>query len=169
MYIGDVGQDQGTGFEEVNVEPAGTPGFNYGWHAPSLPSPYQGPCSGDCGGTRGPAVAYPITASANSVIGGYVYRGSAIPGLVGRYVWADWSERKIKTFVYSGENAGQPTVCDEYDTGLMVPEKVRSFGEGLDGEIYVVAAGTASSQLAGVDMGGAAVNTPGPLYRIDPM
>jgi glucose/arabinose dehydrogenase len=171
MYIGDVGQDMGSGFEEINVEPAGTPGRNYGWRAIDiLGDPAQGPCSGDCGGTVGPAVAYPVSATANSVIGGYVYRGSAIPGLVGRYVWGDWSERIVKTFVYDGDDAnGQPTVCDEHDTNLTVPEKIRSFGESLDGEIYIVAAGTGNSNVAGVDMAGAAVNTPGKLYRIDPM
>jgi glucose/arabinose dehydrogenase len=169
MYIGDVGQDQRSGFEEINIEPASTPGRNYGWRAIDLlGEPAQGPCSGDCGGTTGPALAYPITTTANSVIGGYVYRGAAIPGLVGRYVWADWSERKIRTLVYSGETNGQPTICDEHDTGVVVPEKVRSFGESLDGELYVLAGGSGTMNVANVDLAGAAVEVPGVLYRIDP-
>jgi glucose/arabinose dehydrogenase len=104
LYMGDVGQDSGSGFEEVNVEPRGTMGSNYGWH--------DAAGNADCSGCRKPAVTYGITSTANSVIGGYVYRGSAIPGMVGRYIWADWTERKIKTFVYKGENAGQPEICD---------------------------------------------------------
>lgn len=168
MYIGDVGQDQRTGFEEINVEPAGASGRNYGWRAADkLSSPYQGPCSGDCGGTNGPALSYSISPTANSVIGGHVYRGTKMPEMTGRYVWADWSERQIKTFVYDGEDAGQAKICDEYDTGLVVSEKVRSFAEDLDGEIYVLAGGVAGN-MAGVDLTGAGVNSPGKLYRIDP-
>jgi glucose/arabinose dehydrogenase len=162
MYIGDVGQDQGSGFEEVNVEPRGLVGKNYGW-AGGLTAGPNAQCSSP-DGCRKPAVSYPITTTQNSVIGGYVYRGQKIPGLVGRYVWADWTEREIKTFVYKGENADQPEICDEYTTGVVVPTKVRSLGQGLDGEIYLVAGGapTAGLTSAGNDEAGT-------LYRIDPL
>jgi glucose/arabinose dehydrogenase len=160
LYMGDVGQDSGAGgFEEINVEPRGVMGKNYGW----------GPTAGnaDCsapGGCRKPAVAYPTISTANSAIGGYVYRGSAIPGMVGRYIWADWTERKIKTFVYKGENNGQPEICDANDTNVTVATKVRSFGQALDGEIYVVAAGAPTGGLTS-----AAPDEDGTLYRIDAM
>lgn len=165
LYIGDVGQDAGSGFEEVNVEPRGTVGRNYGWgQASPLPLPHQGPCSGDCAGTTGPAISYPITDGQNSVIGGYVYRGSKIPGMVGRYIYADWTLRKLQTFVYSGDASGQPTICDKHDTNVSAPLKVRSFGEGIDGELYVVAAGAPANGLlssaSAIEMGG--------VYRIDP-
>ncbi|MDH5672482.1 MAG: PQQ-dependent sugar dehydrogenase [Myxococcales bacterium] len=169
MYIGDVGQDIGSGYEEINVEPPGVPGRNYGWRALDiLGDPAQGPCSGDCGGTTGPALAYPITAEANSVIGGYVYRGAAIAGLTGRYIWADWSERVLKSFVYSGEVNGQPTICDDFELGITVPMKVRSFAEDAAGEIYVLAGGEGSQVSVGVEMAGASVNVPGAIFRIDP-
>jgi glucose/arabinose dehydrogenase len=169
LYIGDVGQDIGSGFEEINIEPPATPGRNYGWRAIDiLGEPAQGPCSGDCGGTTPPALAYPVTQDANSVIGGYVYRGEAIPGMQGRYLWADWTERKIKSFVYSGDEGGQAMICDEYETGLTVPMKVRSFAEDLAGEIYVLAGGMGTTVTANVDTGGAAVDVPGAIYRIDP-
>jgi glucose/arabinose dehydrogenase len=156
LYMGDVGQDSGSGFEEINVEPRGVKGMNYGW------APTAG--TADCAGCRKPAVAYGITNTANSAIGGYVYRGSAMPGMVGRYIYADWTERKIKTFVYKGENAGQPEICDAHDTGVTVPTKVRSFGQGNDGEIYVVAAGAPTGGLTS-----ASPTEAGTLYRIDPM
>jgi glucose/arabinose dehydrogenase len=162
MYIGDVGQDSGTGFEEVNVEPRGLMGQNYGW-AGGLTAGPNAQCSSPSG-CRKPAVSYPITTTQNSVIGGYVYRGSKIPGMVGRYIWADWTERKIKTFVYKGENAGQPEICDAHDTAVVVGTKVRSFGEGLDGEIYVVAGGAPTQGLSS-----ARNDEAGTLYRIDPM
>ena len=119
-------------------------------------------CSGNCDGMTAPALQYGITSTQNSVIGGYVYRGTKIAGLEGRYIWADWTERKLRTFVYSGDNGGSPTICDEYDTGVTVDMKVRSFGEGLDGEIYVVAAGPPGNGLAN-----ASLSEPGVLYRID--
>ncbi|HKU38684.1 MAG TPA: PQQ-dependent sugar dehydrogenase, partial [Polyangiales bacterium] len=162
MYIGDVGQDAGSGFEEVNVEPRGVVGLNYGWAGGMTAGP-NAMCSSP-GGCRKPAVAYPITNTQNSVIGGYVYRGSKMPGMVGRYIWADWTERKIKTFVYKGENNGQPEICDQFDTSIVVPTKVRSFGQGLDGEIYLVAGGAPTGGLTS-----ARNDEAGTLYRLDPM
>lgn len=160
LYIGDVGQDVNTGFEEINIEPRGVVGRNYGW------SVAQGSslCKGDCSKMTKPAHEYGITDTQNSVIGGYVYRGEKIPALKGRYVWADWTERKIKTLVYKGETGGQPEICDEYDTNILVDTKVRSFGEGSDGEIYVVAGGAPGGGLSS-----AGLTEPGTLYRIDAM
>lgn len=157
LYIGDVGQDVGSGFEEINIEPRGVSGRNYGWSVTAGPS----------GGTPDmikPVHAYQITQTQNSVIGGYVYRGSKMPEMVGRYIWADWTERKIKTLVYKGENNGQPEACDLHDTNVTVETKVRSFAEGLDGEIYVLAGGPPTAGL----IGSAAINQMGALYRIDP-
>jgi hypothetical protein len=110
-----------------------------------------------------PAAEYPINSGANSVIGGYVYRGTAIPGMVGRYIYADWTERKLKTFIYSGESDGEPTICDAADTNVTAPAKVRSFGEDLAGEIYVLTAGSGSG------LGGGGLNEAGTLHRIDAM
>lgn len=158
LYIGDVGQDVGTGFEEINIEPRGTNGRNYGW------SVAQGSktCEGDCSKMIKPALEYGITNTQNSVIGGFVYRGKKIPDLVGRYVWADWTERKVKTLVYKGDNNGQAEICDAFDTEITVPTKVRSFGEGNDGELYIVAGGAPSAGLTS-----AGLMEAGALYRID--
>jgi glucose/arabinose dehydrogenase len=158
LYMGDVGQDGGSGFEEVNVEPKGVGSRNYGW---SIAEGRE--CGANCAGLTNPATEYPISGGANSVIGGYVYRGTAIPALVGRYLYADWTERKIKSFIYSGEMDGQPTICDEHDTNVTVGAKVRSFGEDLDGNIYVLSGGMGSG------LGGASLNEAGTLYRIDAM
>jgi glucose/arabinose dehydrogenase len=159
LYMGDVGQDSGSGFEEVNVEPKGVSGRNYGWSV----AEGKTVCNGNCAGFSLPAAEYPISNGANSVIGGYVYRGTMIPGLVGRYLYADWTERKIKSFIYSGDDGTSPTICDAHDTNLTVGQKVRSFGEDLDGNIYVLAAGSGSG------LGGAGLNEAGFLYRIDAM
>ncbi|MET0386894.1 MAG: PQQ-dependent sugar dehydrogenase, partial [Polyangiales bacterium] len=160
MYIGDVGQDTSTGFEEINVEPRGVMGRNYGWSVAEGSTV----CRGDCSMMSKPALEYGITANENSVIGGYVYRGKKIPELVGRYIWADWSARVLKSFVYKGDNAGQAEICDEHDLGITSPEKVRSFAEDNDGEIYVVTGGEPSGMFES-----AGLAEPGTLFRIDPM
>jgi len=159
LYIGDVGQDVNTGFEEINVEPRAAVGRNYGW---SISEGVTCDAGQDCSKVTKPALQYGITATQNSVIGGYVYRGKKIPGLVGRYIWADWSERIIKTFIYKGETDGVPEVCDAADTSITVPSKVRSFGEDLDGEIYVVAGGPPSGNFSS-----AGLAEPGTIYRIE--
>jgi hypothetical protein len=84
------------------------------------------------------------------VIGGYVYRGSRIPGMVGRYVYGDHISRRIWSFTWSGETNGVPQVCDTYDlTDLSPAGDITSFGEDAAGELYV-------ATLQGI------------IYRIDP-
>ena len=157
LYIGDVGQgipEPGPAIEELDVEPRGVAGFNYGW------SSQEGTdCrGGDCSSFRLPATMYEGAPFefAPSVIGGYVYRGSAIPDMVGRYIYADWTDAELLTFVYKGEEGGQPAICDEASTGVKVGERVRGFGEDNAGEIYV---------LGGNGYNG---NSTGGVYRIDP-
>jgi len=95
MFEGDVGQDQ---VEEVNIL---TSGGNYGWRlkegtfdhdstAPNLNPPLLSPIGqyAHIGVTVGSPALPQIGCS---VIGGYVYRGSAIPALVGKYVFGDYS------------------------------------------------------------------------------
>ena len=70
------------------------------------------------------------------LIGGYVYRGSAIPSLVGRYLFADYNSRRIWSFTWAGE--GQ--ICDEYELSDQLARggSISSFGEDATGELYVV-------------------------------
>jgi glucose/arabinose dehydrogenase len=140
MYIGDVGQNA---WEEVDVEPAGKGGRNYGWNVVEG----KGHCypSGDnCdqSGMTLPATEYtnPAGPGQASVIGGYVYRGSAIPGMVGRYIYADSYSHDLKSFTYSGEENGAPKVCDEMPLNIDAPANPYSFGEDLDGELYMTTA-----------------------------
>jgi glucose/arabinose dehydrogenase len=165
LYMGDVGQDQGSGFEELNVEPRGVAGRNYGWSIQEGSTCHGG---ADCSMTTTPALDYQTSATANSVIGGYVYRGKAVPELVGRYLWADWTERKIKSFIFKGETGGQPEICDEFDTGLTTTDKIRAFGQDNDGELYVLAGGTPGGGLVpGTDTSGASLTVATTLYKIE--
>ena len=136
LYIGDVGQNA---WEEVDRQPAASRGGeNYGWnflegshcytYCDSITSiaPVAEYSHGDGGGC--------------SVTGGYVYRGAQQPSLVGTYLFSDYCSGTIWTLSPSGELG--PVALAE--SGL----QVASFGEGEDGEIYLV------------DLGG------GGLYRV---
>jgi hypothetical protein len=69
------------------------------------------------------------------VIGGYVYRGTAIPGLQGTYFYSDNYGRWLKSFRYTGGIA-----AGTKDWGMSLTgagDEVNSFGEDARGELYV--------------------------------
>jgi glucose/arabinose dehydrogenase len=134
LYIGDVGE---TAFEGIEIAPAGTGQLNYGWARCEGPSCSTG--SADSDGRRAPAFSYDHGDGDNCVIGGYVYRGDAIPSLVGRYLFSDHGSSRIWSLVYDGEEGGQPSVCDFYElTGLSLSGHPVSFAEDNAGELYVI-------------------------------
>lgn len=142
LYIGDVGQDTE---EEVSFAPAGSGPLNFGWSAREG----MGAC-GACGhsllaGTTAtdPIISYPTANGGGglfqgSVTGGYVYRGSAIPGLYGRYIYADYVRGDIMALTYDGSGG----TCDEVDElipGANIPgESLSSFAQDANGEVYVI-------------------------------
>ena len=82
MWIGDVGNDL---MEEIDVIPAGQSGLNFGWYF--FEGSHQRYDSVP-GGMTPPVHEYPHS-EGNAVMGGYVYRGAAIPALRGAYVFGD--------------------------------------------------------------------------------
>jgi glucose/arabinose dehydrogenase len=129
LYIGDVGQDA---FEEVNVvSHTSQGGENYGWRIMEGKQCYGGGTCNTAGLTL-PVVDYPH-AQGCAVIGGYVYRGAAIPALRGTYFYAEYCSAWIRTFRWvNGAATGQ----HQYDW-LQTGEFPNSFGEDADGELYV--------------------------------
>jgi hypothetical protein len=136
LYIGDVGQDAR---EEIDLQPAGSPGGeNYGWarEEGTLCLNEVAACDvvPECGAPElvRPILEYELGSGACAVIGGYVYRGAAIPELEGAYLFGDfcsgtlWAARR-------GEDGGWTAV--ELDVAV---EELTSFGEDVAGEIYVV-------------------------------
>lgn len=139
MYIGDVGQDA---HEELDFEPAGfAGGRNYGWRCMEGAA-----CTGLSGCTcNGPTLTLPILDLAHasnpgicSVIGGYVYRGCAIPDLQGTYFYSDYCANWIRSFRYSPgtgiTDAQDRTLQLQPDQGAIA--SVVSFGEDGVGELY---------------------------------
>ena len=123
LYIGDVGQNA---WEEIDRQPAGSAGGeNYGWNF--LEATH---CYSYCDSVTavGPIAEYSHDDGC-SVTGGYVYRGTQQPSMVGTYVFSDYCSGTIWT-----PDAGGVVPQPLADTGL----SVSSFGEGEDGEIYLV-------------------------------
>ena len=74
-----------------------------------------------------------------SITGGYVYRGTRVPALRGRYVFADFCDGTLWTM-----RAGPKPGPKRDDTGRLgvTLSNVTSFGEGLNGDLYVLANGS---------------------------
>jgi uncharacterized repeat protein (TIGR03806 family) len=135
LWVGDVGQNT---FEEIDRVEAGG---NYGWNV----------CEGfhkrgdttnlcDTPGLLDPIVEHGRT-EAFSITGGYVYRGKAIPDLVGTYVYADFGTGNVFGIFYDG--AGKAT-----SKILAKGANINAFGQDHDGEIYVVQIGGTILKLA---------------------
>jgi hypothetical protein len=127
LWIADVGQ---ASWEEVNREPANTPGRNYGWDCREGLHNFEGGCGGLT--LTDPVVEYSSSSSAGhcSVTGGYVYRGEVFEEFVGRYVLGDYCSGYLWTLV---AGAGSPTLQFHRNTTALIT----SFGESEKGEIYM--------------------------------
>lgn len=134
LYIGDVGQDR---IEEFNVATAasgGGRGANFGWNIAEGTQCFS-PASGCAtSGTVRPLVEIDHDEGACSGIGGYVYRGAAIPELRGTYFYSDFCGGFVRSLRYSG---GQVIQAREWPA-LAPGGSVCSFGEDGAGELYIV-------------------------------
>ena len=130
LYIGDVGQNA---YEEIDRLPAGSAGGqNLGWNVMEADHCYRPPRGCDSSGLTPPILSYPHEAAwGNSVTGGYVYRGNAIPSLQGAYLFADfgsgrvWAARQGASGSWSAERL--------LDTG----GALSTFGEDDAGELLL--------------------------------
>jgi glucose/arabinose dehydrogenase len=134
LYVGDVGQDDR---EEIDVSTAasgGGRGVNYGWSiAEGLGCYPPGLDTCDRTGLTDPVIDYGHGVGC-SVIGGYVYRGSAISGLRGTYFYGDFCNGWVKSFRYQSGNATEQTNWPDLAPG----GNITSFGEDARGELYVM-------------------------------
>jgi glucose/arabinose dehydrogenase len=138
LYIGDVGQSQ---WEEVDFQANGNGGVNFGWDCREGSTTYSGPPDGpspacnDAGLQA--SLVNPIAEYNHSlgiaVTGGFIYRGSQYPALVGHYFYADYGSGRIWSMHKSGPNTWDPPE-QELDTNFLIS----AFGEDEQGELYVV-------------------------------
>jgi glucose/arabinose dehydrogenase len=125
LWVADVGQAE---LEEINLVGRGG---NYGWRK------FEGTQVFNAGDPTpddaiAPLYEYDHGNGRCSITGGTVYRGSAIPALVGRYVFADFCSREVWALRRAG------STVEVAELGL-VPGRPTSFGEDAAGELYITA------------------------------
>ena len=131
LWIGDVGQGA---IEEVDHLPAGEiDGANLGWSGYEGSEPYL-----DGDGRRPenpvmPVFEYTHEGGNCSITGGFVYRGTAIEGLQGAYLFADYCAGRVRAVRLGSDGA----FAAEYDLGVSLGGPV-SFAADAEGEPYVL-------------------------------
>ncbi|MFB6129436.1 MAG: sorbosone dehydrogenase family protein, partial [Salinigranum sp.] len=141
LYVADVGQAT---YEEVDRVGKGG---NYGWNVREGAHCFEAsPCPTETPDGRpltDPIVEYSHGGpgpNGVAVIGGYRYRGDALPGLRGRYVFADWQARG-RLFVASPADSRRWPI-DVIDVDARGDDAfgdyVLGFGRGAAGELYVL-------------------------------
>jgi glucose/arabinose dehydrogenase len=132
LFIGDVGQNSR---EEVDFDQwPGTPGRNYGWRIMegNICTPGVNPNCSPPANYAPPIFDYPHPLGV-AVVGGYRYRGNAIPALAGAYLYADeganfiWAATRADTGVWTAQQQL-----------LVPPTNISAFGEDEAGELYAV-------------------------------
>jgi len=129
LYIGDIGQ---TNWEEVDFVPAppgDNGGLNFGWNIMEGKHCFKPARNCQRAGLTLPVIEYSHQEGC-AIIGGYVYRGKALPGLQGSYIYGDYCKGTIWAARWDGG----------WKTRLLLRSKLQisSFGEDESGELYVV-------------------------------
>jgi glucose/arabinose dehydrogenase len=128
LWLGDVGQGD---WEEINIMDVGA---NYGW--PTREGAHCNPNlfldDNDCDptGLTDPVAEYSHNIG-NSITGGYIYRGSAIAGLNGHFLFGDFITGRIWRLV---DGAAGLELEEMIDSDLSIV----SFAEESDGTLYVL-------------------------------
>jgi glucose/arabinose dehydrogenase len=129
LWIADVGQNE---WEEIDLLPAAAGsgrGANLGWNEMEGTHPFEGGSNPE-GGVL-PVFEYSHEEGC-SVSGGVVYRGAAVSGLGGAYLFGDYCQGDVRALrVQDGE------VTEERTFDAHVDELV-SFAEDADGEVYAL-------------------------------
>ena len=160
LIIGDVGQGAR---EEIDYEPRGAGGRNYGWRlregriaTPGVPAtpPAFGPLID-------PIFDYQRS-EGRAVTGGFVYRGSALgPAYQGRYFFADFESSRVWSLGLSIDPAtGEAGVANILEHTAELGGSlggVASFGRDLQGELYLL---TFSGIVRKIVAGGASADPP---------
>jgi glucose/arabinose dehydrogenase len=137
LYIGDVGQNS---WEEVDFTPRRSPGVeNYGWDVYEGRAKFEDKAPSE-GRLVFPIAVYPLGTHC-AVVGGFVYRGRAVPGARGRYFYGDNCSGTVWSLRVVGGRARSARRESFRLAGLS------SFGEDAGGELYAVTLGGAVYKL----------------------
>ncbi len=126
LWAGDVGQNR---WEEIDLIQRGA---NYGWNVLEGNHCFRPRDGCQREGMTPPVWEYSLDGEPCSVIGGYVYRGSAIPWLNGAYVYGDFCSGKLFGLRYAKGKVVEHVQLA--DTG----RRIMSFAQDNDGELYLL-------------------------------
>jgi glucose/arabinose dehydrogenase len=139
LYIGDVGASS---WEEVDFTPRRSPGVeNYGWDVFEGRAQHESKAPNPRGRLVRPVVVYGLGGDQCAVVGGFVYRGSAVPAARGRYFYGDYCSGKVWSLRIVRGRAR--SVRQE---PFNIPN-LSSFGQDGRGELYAVGLGGGLYQL----------------------
>ncbi len=125
LWTGDVGQNK---LEEIDIVQKGG---NYGWRIREANEPYTDRNANPVGTLIDPIHEYQHGDDGNSVTGGLVYRGQAVPALRGQYIYGDFGSGRIWALSEAG---GRKTA------NVLLTDKGGSpsaFGEDQQHELYI--------------------------------
>ncbi len=145
LFAGDVGQNK---YEEVDII---TKGGNYGWRIMEGFHEFNVPAGADKSKLIAPIHEYDHD-DGISITGGYVYRGKAIPGLQGQYVFGDYNGKTWTLQQKGGKWQRNDLVFDNKPDGNV---QLLSWGQDEAGELYM---------LVTIPQGGGAVK--GVVYKL---
>ena len=128
LYIGDVGASSR---EEVDRQPAGVGGQNYGWPVKEGSLNLQSVSGVDPASLTPPIFEYDHNGGVASIIGGFVSRGPSVR-MNGIYFYGDYSIGGLYGLKPSGTNWEQQLLQPGYNA--------ISFGEDQSGQLYLVSA-----------------------------
>jgi glucose/arabinose dehydrogenase len=127
LWCGDVGQGK---WEEIDLIRWGK---NYGWKIMEA-GHCRPPTTGcDTTGLEPPIWEYEHTSGRRSITGGYVYRGSRLPGLGGAYIYADYVSGEIWALRHLPPHPPSNVLLADGDFAIS------SFGVDESGELFICA------------------------------
>ena len=136
LWIGDVGQDLWEEVDRATAPSGGGRGDNFGWSVMEGSHCFKPTTGCSTAGKVMPIAEYGHGSNDSigcAIIGGFVYRGAANPALVGRYFFGDNCSGNIWDIDAAGPGSQSPQLL--LASGL----HVTGWGQGADGELYLVA------------------------------
>lgn len=168
-FIGDVGE---ASIEELDYEPANAGGRNYGWPVFEGTNPTPGGSNATLFGPATPPVFEYGRDNGRSIIGGFVYRGTALPSAYqGRYFFGDFGSGRVwSAGPVPGAVPGPPPFLLEHTAEVGGPiAGLSSFARDLDGELYLLSVAGVVRKIAPLSNSPAALQAlvSGSLVRLN--
>ncbi len=125
MWAGDVGQNT---YEEVDTI---SNGGNYGWNITEADHCFDPKNNCDSANTILPVLEYDHSKGDVSITGGFVYRGSTLDDLTGKYIYADYASGRIWSLNLAKEQKPDNQEIADADFAIA------SFGTNADEELFL--------------------------------